>query len=99
MGPGEGHILIFFAWWESLELGEEERFARVLKWDPPVLWWPWAGFLTWPEMDDPAADLDELDERAVARLAAAGFGNLEAWRKVTRELDEAAQQELDEDQA
>jgi hypothetical protein len=89
MGGGEWHLMVFDAWWESLDLDETSRIAWVRRWKPVPLWYPWCARLIWPELWETVGEDEKSDEKAVERLVTLGMGSLQEWQ-------EAEQKALDE---
>lgn len=73
MGSGEGQLVLFDAWWQALAPDEPTRLDWVRRWQPPPLWYPWAGSLLGPGDD-------EDDLASVERLEAAGLGTVADWQ-------------------
>lgn len=89
MGDGEGHLMVFWAWWQSLDHTEASRIDWVRRWEPVPLWYPWCARLIWPELCDEPDQDDNADERAVEKLAALGIGSVTEWSDAERRAIEA----------
>ena len=77
MGGGEGHLILWHDWWESLNLSEQERIAYFRKWPPPHCWLEFLIEAIWNViLEDYDGDIDffELTEQL-------GFGSEEEYKR------------------
>jgi hypothetical protein len=82
MGGGEWHLMMFWDWWESLELDESSRIAWVRRWKPTPCWYPWSARLIWPELLD---DVDD-DTTVVEKLSTLGIGSVQEWQDAEQKV-------------
>jgi hypothetical protein len=52
MGQGEGHMMLWWRWWEEQPWGEPERIAYFQRWHPPKRWLAFVIRAIWPDLQD-----------------------------------------------
>ncbi|WP_425146195.1 hypothetical protein [Deinococcus sp.] len=82
MGGGEGHIMVFSAWWQAQDFDEAEAVSYFHRWPPPAAWLEWMIDAIWNPGDSEDFDATPYFER-VEEL---GFGSQADYE---RDLDDS----------
>jgi hypothetical protein len=78
MGGGQGHILLWWAWWEEQGFTEEQKVAYFHRWPPPHCWLAFLIQAVWGvDIFDGRDDIGPYFERT----AALGFGSQQDYER------------------
>jgi hypothetical protein len=78
MGDGEGHLLVWWAWWSEQGFSEQEKLEYFRPWLPPPCWLAFLIEAVW--------NVDTFEERDrlapyFERTAALGFGSQQDYER------------------